>query len=356
VREITPDVVFTLLAHNHLYVDVSAAPLVEREAVCLYPDRATAEAHALLAASRGRAEAAFEGERPSEYLVLTATTRVLWDGRLWTLLNLGHTTVTLRPEEGPLLEIPLPSFLHLIAAGSVTVPRTTTGSALAHLHPEAQRLLRAASLRDLEIANHRYPLVVASRAQKRGETWESTVPARTLRSWVARFEEAEARYGTGYVGLLPRTARSGNRARRAPADTQELLDTLLLEQFATPTPPHARAVYFAYCRACAERGLAALSERTCYRRLHQHRGEAQTRRRTGARAAYQEQPLYLELPRSTPRHADRPWQIVHLDHTQLDGEVCTALGRVLGRPWATFAVDAYSRRMLACYLTFAPPS
>lgn len=354
--QITPDVVFTLLAHNRLYVDVTAAPLIEREAVYLYPDRATAEAHALLSASRGRAEGAFEGERPSEHLALTAGTRVLWDGRLWTLLNVGHTTVTLRPEEGPLLELPLASFLDLIDAGSVTVPRAASDSALAHLHPEAQRLLRAASLRDLETANQRYPLVVASRAQKRGETVESTVPARTLRSWVARFEEAEAKYGTGYVGLLPRTARSGNRARRAPPDTQELLDTFLLEQFATPTQPHARAVFFAYCRACAERGLVALSERTFYRRLHQHRGAAQTTRRNGARAAYQEQPVYLELTRSTPRHGDRPWEIVHLDHTQLDLEVCTALGRVLGRPWATFAVDAYSRRILACYLTFDPPS
>jgi putative transposase len=32
------------------------------------------------------------------------------------------------------------------------------------------------------------------------------------------------------------------------------------------------------------------------------------------------------------------------------------MGRVLGRPWATFATDAYSRRLLGCYLTFDPPS
>jgi len=132
-----PDAVFTLLAHNHLYVDVTARPLIERDVVFLFPDRATAEAHALLAASHGRAEAAFEGDRASQHLALTANTRVLWDGRLWTLLNLGHTTVTLRPEEGPLLELPLTSFLDLIDVGSVTVPRTPLSFELAHLHPEA---------------------------------------------------------------------------------------------------------------------------------------------------------------------------------------------------------------------------
>jgi len=99
-----------------------------------------------------------------------------------------------------------------------------------------------------------------------------------------------------------------------------------------------------------------LSERTFYRRLNARRGTEQTARRKGARAAYQNAPWYWELSRSTPRHGDRPWEIVHLDHTELDIEVCTSMGRVLGRPWATFATDAYSRRLLGCYLSFDPPS
>jgi putative transposase len=46
-----------------------------------------------------------------------------------------------------------------------------------------------------------------------------------------------------------------------------------------------------------------------------------------------------------------------MDHTELDVELVSArTGRPLGRPWATFAVDAYSRRILACYLSFDPPS
>lgn len=43
---------------------------------------------------------------------------------------------------------------------------------------------------------------------------------------------------------------------------------------------------------------------------------------------------------------------MHLDHTLLDIQVRHAhTGQVLGRPWATFAVDAYSRRLLAVVLT-----
>jgi transposase InsO family protein len=49
--------------------------------------------------------------------------------------------------------------------------------------------------------------------------------------------------------------------------------------------------------------------------------------------------------------------IVHIDHTQLDLELrSSATGRLLGRPWATLLMDAYSRRILAVYLTFDAPS
>ncbi len=99
-----------------------------------------------------------------------------------------------------------------------------------------------------------------------------------------------------------------------------------------------------------------MSERTFYRRLHRRRGPEQTAHRQGTRAAYQEQPWYWALTRTTPRHGDRPWEIVHIDHTKVDIELCTSWGRVLGRPWATLAVDAYSRRILACSLSFDPPS
>src|SRR5437588_2543476 len=129
------DTLFALIARSSLYMDMEATPLIDHESVLLYPDRATAEAHALLLASRTRTEAAFEGERPSRHLALTAGSRVLWDGRIWTLVNLGHTTVTLRPEEGPLMEVSLSSFLDLIDASKITVPRAMPSPLMVSLHP-----------------------------------------------------------------------------------------------------------------------------------------------------------------------------------------------------------------------------
>lgn len=60
---------------------------------------------------------------------------------------------------------------------------------------------------------------------------------------------------------------------------------------------------------------------------------------------------------TTPRHGDRPWAICHLDHTQLALELVSSKTKaLLGRPWVTFLSDAYSRRILAFYLTFDAPS
>lgn len=36
--------------------------------------------------------------------------------------------------------------------------------------------------------------------------------------------------------------------------------------------------------------------------------------------------------------------------------VSSVTGKPLARPWATFLTDAYSRRILACYVTYDPPS
>jgi len=116
-------------------------------------------------------------------------------------------------------------------------------------------------------------------------------------------------------------------------------------------------VYRAYSLECQKKKIQPLSLRTFYKRLKQRRSPERTELRQGAKAAYNNSPWVWELSHSTPRHGDRPLAIVHIDHTQLDIELRSeAYGRLLGRPWLTMLIDAYSRRILAVYLTFDAPS
>jgi putative transposase len=82
----------------------------------------------------------------------------------------------------------------------------------------------------------------------------------------------------------------------------------------------------------------------------------QTLKRQGRRASYELETFYWELDQKTPRHGDRPFEIVHVDHTELDVESIASTGQLLGRPWMTLVTDAFSRRTLAFYLTFDAPS
>ena len=110
-------------------------------------------------------------------------------------------------------------------------------------------------------------------------------------------------------------------------------------------------------RECKERGLVPPSYQSfCLAVKHRLRYQ-QTLRRQGSRAAYQTQEIYLALELTTPRHGDRPFEMAHIDHTEFDIELVSSTSRRnLGRPWATFMTDAYSRRVLAAVLCFDPPS
>src|SRR5438445_7942212 len=135
------------------------------------------------------------------------------------------------------------------------------------------------------------------------------------------------------------------------------MDEFLAAAYETLKQQRKVTVYAALVRACEERGVAAPSYKTFALAANRRPRQEQVAKRQGLRAAAQAAPFCWELSLSTPRHGDRPFELGHLDHAQLDVElVCSRTGRNLGRPWVTFLSDAFSRRLLAVCMTFDPPS
>ena len=174
--------------------------------------------------------------------------------------------------------------------------------------------MAGASPADLRRANERFRLVQAY-LEHRAEMYTGTSP-RTLRRWTKAFQQAQASLGCGYVGLLPRISQRGNRTPKAPQAARELMDTFIAEQFETPRHAPAASVYRAYAQECRTRTLTPLSARAFYDRIKQRAGVAQTEKRSGARAAYQETPWVWELEYLTPRHGMRPFEVVHISITR----------------------------------------
>jgi len=253
----------------------------------------------------------------------------------------------LSPEKH-LLDLTVEVFDALLRQRKVTVATPLPGDSL----PTAeQEILQYASPEELEIATYRYKLLGRALPE------ETVVPARTLQRWRTKFRTAEAIYGHGFVGLIAQRSRQGNRLPRLGQSVEYLLEHYITDHYETLNQQSKSAVYLLFEREAREQGLPVPSYKTFLHRIEKRDRREQTRKRQGPKASAQHDPWVWELEQTTPRHGDRPWEMVHMDHTEVDLELVSArTGQPLGKPWATFLTDAFARRLLVVYLTFDPPS
>ena len=344
--QFNPDEIYSLIATKKLYVDLSAADLAsDAEKVELFLSIETARSIPQPIKSEN-----FGDTNNKIFLLPTIGSQIVWDGINWRVLNLGSTEVTLLNPPQNLINLTITVFEELISSGKITVISNKTPNQ-SQIYSE----IIDASESDCAEANRRYrivaPYLIGSSARNKN------VPRSSFYRWIQSWREAEQTKGYGYLGLLPQNSKKGNRQSKLPALTVKLMNEYIAKDYETYKQKGKRAVYGALVNACEQQNTAVPSYKTFLKFCNSRPDYEQTKKRQGSRAAYQYEPFYWELEFTTPRHGDRPWAICHLDHTQLDIELVSSKTKaLLGRPWVTFLSDAYSRRILAFYLTFDPPS
>lgn len=338
------DDIYRLVACGDIHVDLNDAALVESAKVRVFPD---AEAAAVWKAVEVDSKAK---DRPT-LVRIAAGGSIKWDGKVWRIINAGERRVSLLGEDGVLTEIPLEAFEELVRKSRIVGAEPDTP-----LESQASHLLSTACEEDLKVANRRYELVQRRLSGER-DIVSGVVSDRTLRLWTARYREAKDQCGSGYLGLIPKTGERGNRNHKLPAESQALLGEFITKDYENIKQKSRFAAWAGLLRTAEKKGIRAPSYVTFCRAVAQRPGFDQCFKRQGHRAAYQHEPFYWELTLTTPRHGNRPFEIGHVDHTQLDIELASSqINRVLGRPWMTFLTDSFSRRILAFYLTFDDPS
>jgi len=336
------DDVHRLIARGDVFVDFRSAGLMETDKVRVFPNRETAVAYERVQDAR------CGGAR---FVRFTAGAPIMWDGRVSTIVNSGEKTVALLGEDRVLTEIPVETFEMLVKEGRIAgaEPRLAPGSV-------CSELLSTASEEDLKVANHRFE-VVRRRLSGEPPLEPAPVPERTLRLWVSNYKQAQEQHGSGYLGLIPKSSQRGNRGSKLPDESRALLKQFVEEDYETLKQKSRFATWAMLHHACEEKGTVTPSYVTFCRAVRQRPAFEKVLKRQGRRAAYTHEPFYWQLDPTTPRHGDRPFEIGHIDHTELDVElVCSGTGRVLGRPWMTLLIDAFSRRCLALDLSFDAPS
>lgn len=343
----TRDDVFMLVATGELYVDFHDVPLTESERVRVFPDKGTALAY------KNLVQASVQSSSSSpHYVELTSGAPVRWGDKIWEIASVSETVIGLVRAGQSFVEMPRSAFEKLVRDSRIT------GVSLQEqqeTHPVTKQLLEQADRDAFAKANHRYELV---RAYINGDSLspDGEVSERTLRRLASKFRMFQEAYGNGYVGLLPRK-RKGNERDKLPPATRTLINEFIDNDYETIKQKRKFEVYAAFQLACERRGMLPASYKTFWKAIKLRPRYKQVEKRQGSKAAYKYKEFYWELTPTTPRHGERPFHIVHIDHTELDIElVCSETGQNLGRPWVTFLTDAYSRRLLAVSLTYDKPS
>jgi putative transposase len=342
------DDINALIATQQIYVDLKKELLAEPERVHLFQDSRIAEAYAVVIPCSTTMTT-----RNLQILDVAVGKWLSWDGKSLMILQRGATQIVLRGESD-LIQLSYDEFSHLVQQGSITSVMSPEASSR---NATIWKQISRASPADLEIANHRYRMIEPYLQRKSPSS--SSVCERTIRNWKAKFRIAQETYGWGYIGLLPHQSAKGNRHSRLLCESWEFIDKIIEQHYETLKQQGKMAVYGILLREWEKTGFATPcpSRTTFSHRIQKRAGYHQTRQRQGKRAAYQHSTIYHELTLTTPCHGDRPFEVCHIDHTELDIElVCIRTGRSLGRPWATVLMDAFCRRILAIYLSFDCPS
>lgn len=347
------DDIYSLIACRQLFVDLSKARLVDPERVQVYSSYAAANAHHHLLDYMQQPVGSNFHFQPG--------TRLTWDGEVWELVNPGSNQISLRHvETGQTQHIPRQEFEMALTGGKIEgllqqdVPESP--------HPEVAAIWRTATEEDYATANARLQVLKAlDKGLSLEAVWAedgvervlgSLKTWRTIQNWHRLFSDAEQRWGNGYVGLIPQSQRRGNYQRKISEAALEKMDVFVEARYEDLRQSSITSVWVQYCQSCEADGITPASLMTFSTAVKKRPLDAQVRKRQGKRAAHQIEKRYWYLEAMTPKHGERAWHIVHIDHTELDIELRhSRTGKLLGRPWATFAVDAYSRRLLAVVLT-----
>ncbi len=227
--------------------------------------------------------------------------------------------------------------------------------------PEGRVLLEQARDVDLITAVFRNRVINPDQydddEQVQVNTRATTVPERTKRRWREFYRDAEGRYGSGFIGLLPQFARSG-RKREAGAASSQLIHQVLETHYDTVTRKPKRGAHGEYLKLAEEQHVTPLSPRTFYREIERHKtAYDQAVVREGTRAAYPFKDYTHSQEKTISRHGSYAWAMGHLDHTELNLILCDSrTSQPLGKCWMTLLILSHPRRIAAFYLTFDPPS
>ena len=334
---IPPTHLFEAVANGAVYVDISEQLLVNVRELVIYRDRS---AYALLkAAGRVVLTRRFHDMTP---VSMRNGMELEIDGEPVIVFSTNTRRTILKDKAGRLSEVESSSLESLIQSKTIRVVHEPPA------HSERSGHLSIVNLTPEQ--SRRASLLV--RAVEGDEDARDTVAPWTLRRAKRKLETASTVF-EAIEALAPQYQKRGNRTSRRTSETKALALLTIEEKYNTHIAPTAKAAYDEYKKAATEKDIDIMAYPMFSAMCTANKN---VRDRQGKRSAYQLTMPRLQNPEELPT-PDRPFQVVHIDHTQIDLECIS--GRTdarLGKPWATLARDGNTKRVLGLFMTYAAPS
>lgn len=337
------DTIFKMIAEDMLHVRLDGDLLSEPDKTIVFRDKQMAEAYRLHVASLAQPT-----NSSLQTLSIVTGQSILWDGRAWRILNIGDADVFIEDENRTITNIRRIAFEQMIKDAVITgIPASSSTSI-----QEAEELVRRTSPKDFEGAMFRYYCLFPEQSDNPPPVSSD----RARRKWRALYKRGQELYGSGLLGLIPKTSQRGNRERRLDQEVLQVMDEVIDTLYAKAGGWSITSCWGEVSNRCKDNALIPPSEAAFRDQIKRRQQNELVVAREGEKAAYSKSEFYWRIDQSTPRHGERPFEIGHIDHTQLDLQFRGRRGEKMGKAWLTVLLDAYTRMILAWVITFDSPS
>ncbi len=333
----TPDDLYKAIAEKEVWFDIENDDLSDTNRALIYRDQAAMVLYQII--DETSSDASVEPLAVS----IEDGASVDFDGKNYTIGLVGKEKVMLEGEYGPKqITIDLLKRFHL--EGALTIhAKPKRGMDLA-------TRMAAWSPKALEEAVRRFKILEQAKQDPK-----SVSPSRrTLQRWKKEAREAGESLVDQKMALVSKYGNCGWGTERIPKELISIIDSITKKYYNTPDNISKSAAYNFLVAECEIKNIKPCTYKTFISKM---RRSSSDRERLGKKAAYQLKPITSYIDREDRIHGSRPWQYVHIDHTQLEIFCIDANSkRCLGKPWISAAIDAESRAILGFVLSFEKPS
>ena len=343
--------VFQLLLTKTIFINLREAWLGDEKKVRLFQDKTTYEYFI----QSSNEQSSNHRQNTLRTLDILPNTTVRWDGLILEVIMIGETEIMLRNGENAYQTFSHQIFEQFMKDGRITDvhlrPIVNQGSKTSEI---IQQIGSSDALRE---ALHRFNIIKP--ALKGEDITDASYSKRTHQNWLKSYEMSKLKSGDGLLGLIPRHYLKGNRTDRLESRTEgfrQKMEDFIATEYENPIGKTKSLSYGEFSLLCESEGIQPPSLKTFVQAINYRGGPEQTEKMQGKKVAYQEEE-FNGWTNGIPVHGDRPWEYVHIDHTVVDVELKhSTKGIEMVVVWVSLMFDAFTRQVLAYFLTFDPPS